>query len=74
MSNLAMTKEEFKALWESDKNGGGITCDDIAKCALAWGISSRPRTIKINRVRYMVLKAAGTVDADEFYTATEGDE
>ena len=62
----AMTKEEFKTRWESDDNGGGINYDDIAECAIAWHISSRPRIRRMDVVRYQVLKAAGTVDAEEF--------
>jgi len=62
----AMTKEEFKARWEGDDNGGGINYDDIANCAVAWGLFSRPKTCRIDVVRYRVLKSAGTVDAEEF--------
>jgi len=62
----AMTKEEFKKLWESGEWGGGITYDDIAKCAVAWGVFAQPKTCRIDVVRYQVLKAAGTVDAEEF--------
>lgn len=61
-----MTKQEFKRRWESDANGGGITYDDIAECAKAWGISSRPRTESMSGVRYRVLLAAGTSDAESF--------
>lgn len=61
-----MTKQQFKSRWESDDNGGGITFDDIADCAKAWGLFSTPRTCRIDLVRYRVLKAAGTVDAEEF--------
>ena len=61
-----MTKAEFKARWESDDSGGGITYDDIADCAVAWGLFSRPRTSRIDLVRYRVLVAAGTNDAEEF--------
>jgi hypothetical protein len=32
-----MTKQEFKERWESSPDGGGITFDDIAKCAKEWG-------------------------------------
>lgn len=63
-----MTKQEFKHRWESNDNGGGITFDDIAECAKAWGIASTPRIMQIDCVRYMVLKAAGTDDAEEFAT------
>ena len=62
----AMTKEEFKARWEGDDNGGGINYDDIAKCAVAWGLFSRPKTCRIDVVRYRVLAAAGAVDAKEY--------
>ena len=63
---MSMTKQEFKQRWESDNNGGGINFDDIAECAKAWGIASTPRIMQIDHVRYMVLKAAGTNDAEEF--------
>ena len=62
----AMTKEEFKTRWESNDNGGGISYDDIANCAVAWGISRTPRIRRIDVIRYQVLVAAGTVDAEEF--------
>lgn len=61
-----MTKEEFKTKWESGDDGGGITFNDIANCAESWGICSRPRTMRMNTVRYLVLKAAGTEDAEDF--------
>jgi hypothetical protein len=61
-----MTKEEFKARWESDDNGGGIDYGDIADCAKAWGLFSQPKTCRIDVVRYRVLAAAGTVDAEEY--------
>jgi len=61
-----MTKEEFKKRWESNDNGGGITFDDIAECAKKWGISATPRTQQIGAIRYKVLKAAKTNDANEF--------
>ena len=61
-----MTKEEFKTRWESNDSGGGISYNDIADCAVAWGISRTPRTRRIDLIRYQVLVAAGTVDAEEF--------
>lgn len=61
-----MTKAEFKTRWESSDDGGGITFDDIAKCAVEWGINSRPKTSPIDRVMYHVLKAAGTNDCEEY--------
>lgn len=66
-----MTKTEFKARWESDDSGGGITFDDIAECAIEWGITSSPRVRRIDRVRYDVLKAANTIDAEEYYPEEE---
>lgn len=63
---MTMTKEEFKKRWESDDNGGGITHDDIADCAKAWGISHQPKTRPMNLICYQVLVAAGTSDADDF--------
>ena len=61
-----MTKEEFKARWDGDDSGGGISYNDIADCAVAWGLFLRPKTSNIFNVRYQVLKAAGTVDAEEY--------
>jgi len=61
-----MTKEQFKKRWESGEDGGGINFDDIANCAVDWKINSSPRTQKIDVIRYQVLKAANTNDAEEF--------
>lgn len=61
-----MTKHEFKKRWESNNNGGGITFNDVATCYTAWGLGSAPRTQPIDHVRFAVLKAAGTVDADDY--------
>ena len=61
-----MDKIEFKKRWESDKNGGGITWDDIAECAVDWNVTPRPRTKNMAEVRYKVLKAADVIDAEEF--------
>lgn len=61
-----MTKEEFKARWESNDNGGGITFNDIADCAVNWGISQSPKAMRVDDVRYRVLKSAGTDDAEDF--------
>ena len=68
---MAMTKQKFKDRWESDDDGGGINFDDIADCAKAWGLFSTPRTSRIDVVRYRVLKAAGTVDAEAYNPDTE---
>jgi len=61
-----MTKNEFKLRWESDDNGGGVTFNDIADCAEKWHLFSHPKTCQIDLVRYAVLKAANTVDAEEY--------
>jgi len=61
-----MNKSEFKARWESSDNGGGITFDDVADYAESWILCRHPRTKQIDRVRYMALRAAGTVDDEEF--------
>lgn len=63
---MVYSKIDFKRLWESDDNGGGITFDDIADCAVAWGISNTPRICNIYEIRYKVLVAASTNDAEEF--------
>ena len=66
-----MTKKEFKERWEKNEAGGGITFDDIAQCAKDWGVSSRPKTMQIEFVRYMVLKAANTSDCEEYKPDSE---
>lgn len=63
---MIYTKEKFKELWEANECGSGITFNDIADCAVAWGISSRPKTRPINLIRYMVLKAANVCDAEDY--------
>lgn len=63
---MVYTKEKFKELWEANSCGSGITYDDIAECAKAWGISSHPRTRPIDEITYKVLKAAQTNDAEEY--------
>lgn len=74
MSNIAMTPAEFKTRWESDEDGGGITYDEIAECAVAWGIASRPKISRIDVIRHAVLKMAKTIDADEFAPSQYNDE
>jgi hypothetical protein len=69
-----MTKEEFKARWESTPNGGGITIDEIADCAVAWGISQQPRCSRMDRIIYLVVKAANTIDCEEFNPELNQDE
>lgn len=57
-----MTKEEFAKRWDSDENGGGITYDDIADCAKAWGLFDKPKTRNIQEVVSAVVKASGAKD------------
>ena len=61
-----MTKAEFKRLWDSGDDGGGITLDDIAECAKEWGLYHKPKTCQINKVFYDVLMAACVLDADKY--------
>lgn len=65
-----MNKSEFKERWESDENGSDITFDDVAACAIKWGITKTPRAMPMDQVRYEVLKAANTTDAAEYKPAT----
>jgi hypothetical protein len=53
-----MTKSEFKTLWESSDDGGGLTFEDIAKCAQEWGLCSRPKMSPMFAILSMVLKSA----------------
>lgn len=55
---MIYTKEQFKKLWDSNDEGGGITYDDIADCAKEWGLYSKPRIHSILEVHIAVLKAA----------------
>jgi len=54
-----MTKEEFKRRWELDDRGDGITYEDIANCAIEWGLCAVPRIRPLDSIRKMVLEAAG---------------
>lgn len=57
-----MTKDEFKKRWDSGSDGGGITWDDIAECAIEWGLFSRPRIHPLNVIGNAVTAAAGCDD------------
>lgn len=61
-----MNRTEFKKRWQSDDIGGGITFDDIADCYVKWGLGASPRIKPIDKVRYEVLVAANTIDANDF--------
>ena len=56
---MVYSKEEFKKLWDSGDDGGGITFEDIADCAVAWGLYSKPKICPIDKVRDKVVEAAG---------------
>lgn len=64
-----MTKEEFKIRWESSDDGGGITFNDIANCAVNWDLIALPKLKPIDKVMYAVLKAANTNDCEEYNPA-----
>jgi len=68
-----MTIQKFKTRWESDGFGGGITYEDIAKCAKSWGLYDRPMRINIRLVTYMVLKRAGCADAEYYKPSVDDD-
>lgn len=62
---MKYTKEEFKRLWESGDDGGGITFDDIADCAEAWGLFAKPKCANIDDVTKAVLRAAECDGTDD---------
>jgi len=62
---MLMTKPQFRERWALPE-GGGISNGDIADCAVAWGICSRPKTRPMDEVMYAVLVAAGCPDAEEW--------
>ena len=57
-----MTKDEFRKRWDGSPDGGGITWDDIAECAVAWGLFSKPRIHSLDVVGNAVTVAAGCKD------------
>jgi hypothetical protein len=59
-----MTREEFKARWESPNCD--ITYEDVANCAKEWGLYSMPRCSPLDQVQYRVLVEAGCSDAEEY--------
>lgn len=59
-----MTKEEFKELWETSESG--ITWDLLANLAKEWSIAEKPRCMDSMTIRYRVLKAANTSDAEDY--------
>lgn len=65
-----LSKEEFKTLWESNDQGGGITNKMVADCAKEWGLFSSPYTCQMDFVKYRVLRAAETEDCESFNPET----
>jgi hypothetical protein len=61
-----MTKKEFNIRWEHDDLGDGITWQDIADCYVKWNLGSTPETKPMLLLRYLVLKAANTTDAEDY--------
>lgn len=62
---MAMSKAQFRQRWDSNPEGGGITYDDIADCAIAWGITSNPRRQPVDEVARQVVAASGAKDPYE---------
>ena len=71
---MKYTKEKFKELWEANEQSSRLTFDDIADCAVAWGISSKPKIKPIQLIQYQVLKAANISDAEEYSPYKDIDE
>ena len=80
---MVYTKEEFKRLWEDDIDGkavDGITNEDCADCAKAWGLYANPKCASLDEVVYRVCEAAGVIadympenpfKKEEVHTVTE---
>lgn len=56
---MVMTKAEFAQRWDKDDTGDGITMDEVAECAQAWGLYAIPRIHPIDVVREAVVQASG---------------
>ena len=69
-----MTKAEFKQKWESDKDGGGITYEEVADCAIQWGLYVNPTMEYMTRVTYAVLCAARVKNAEDWNLRNEEQE
>ena len=74
---MVYTKEEFKRLWEDDIEGkavDGITNDDCADCAKAWGLYANPRCASLDEVVYRVCEAAGVKEEEMPYNPFDAKE
>lgn len=58
---MSMTKEEFARRWDKDDTGDGITYNEIADCAVAWGLFATPRIHPIQDVKAIVVKESGAL-------------
>ena len=67
-----MTPQQFKERWESSDDGDGITFGDIVECATEWGVTNCRDILPIDAVRYLVLKAAGVNDTENYRPNTFG--
>lgn len=56
---MSMTRQEFAERWDSGDDGGGITVNEIAECAVAWGITDSPKIRPIREVTAAVVKESG---------------
>lgn len=56
---MSMTRQEFAERWDSGEGGGGITFDEIAECAVDWGITNSPKILPIRDVIAAVVKESG---------------
>ena len=67
-----MTPQQFKERWDSSDDGNGITFADIAECAASWGVTNCQNILPTDAVRYLVLKAAGVSDAEDYPPTRRG--
>lgn len=63
-----MTKDEFRKRWDGSEDGGGITWDDIADCAVEWGIFSKP---KIHRMDVVANAVTAIAECKDVYPLEE---
>jgi len=61
-----MTKEEFRKRWGRPTDPSDITFNDIAECAVEWGVELKPKTKSLDLVLYKVLVAAEVPEAENY--------